>query len=156
MLGIMFSFPFPIAKVGNLIFHSHSQSQNLRIIFFIPIPNPKNLEKAGPFPIPNPKCEKLIPAHAWQGMYWNNVLLPVWFQKTSYNGDYYCGRYIMHDNNLYYFNTHCHNKKVIEWQSASNVGRSLKLYTFVIKKPCLTYYNIFATFWWRYIAKRIL
>ena len=54
----MFSFPFPIPKVGNLIFHSHSQSQNLRIIFFIPIPNPKNWEKAGPFVIPNPKCQK--------------------------------------------------------------------------------------------------
>ena len=26
--------------------------------FFIPIPNPKNWEKARPFPIPNPKWEK--------------------------------------------------------------------------------------------------
>ena len=64
MLVNMFSFPIP--KVGNLIFHYHSQSQNLEIIYFFPIPNPKNWEMAGPFPIPNPKCEKVIPAHAWQ------------------------------------------------------------------------------------------
>ena len=61
----MLSFPFLIPKVGNLNFHSHSQSQNLGIIFFIPTPNPKNWEKAGPFPIPNPKFEKVFPAHTW-------------------------------------------------------------------------------------------
>ena len=64
MLGNKFSFPFPIKKVGNLIFHSHSPSQKLEIIFCIPIPNPKCWEEALPFPIPNTKCAKVIPAHA--------------------------------------------------------------------------------------------
>ena len=59
----MFSFPFPTPKVGKLIFHSHSQSHNLVIIFFISISNPKYWENAGPFPIHDPKCEKVIPAH---------------------------------------------------------------------------------------------
>ena len=69
---------FPIPKCWELFFHSHSQSQKLEVLFFIPIsnpkiwelyfysiPNPKNREKAGPFPIPNPKCEKVILAHAY-------------------------------------------------------------------------------------------
>ena len=36
-----FSFLFPIPKLGNTVLHSHSQSQNLGTLFFIPILNPK-------------------------------------------------------------------------------------------------------------------
>ena len=36
-----FSFLFPITKFGKTVFYSHSQSQNVGTLFFIPIPNPK-------------------------------------------------------------------------------------------------------------------
>ena len=51
MMAIKFSFLFPIPKVENLFSHSHSQSPLLGIRCFMLIPNPK--------------CEKVIPAHAW-------------------------------------------------------------------------------------------
>ena len=37
-----FSFLFPMPELGNNVFHSHSQSQNLGTLFFIPIPNLKS------------------------------------------------------------------------------------------------------------------
>ena len=44
MLGIKFSFLFPIPNVENLIFHSHSQSPKLGTRCFILIPNPESWE----------------------------------------------------------------------------------------------------------------
>ena len=44
-----FSFPFPLPKVGNAIFHCHSRSQSLGMGWAIPVPVSK--------------CPKVIPAH---------------------------------------------------------------------------------------------
>ena len=55
-----FSFPFPIPKVGNWIFHSHSKSQNLLVGYLIPNPNLKSLELDFSFPLPIPKLVSWI------------------------------------------------------------------------------------------------
>ena len=69
------AFPFP--KVGNGIFHSHSRSRKLGIIFFVPVP--ESWESYFSFPFSFPKfgnglsnsCSrsqslKVIPTHPWE------------------------------------------------------------------------------------------
>ena len=55
--SLVISFP---SWVGNTVFHSHSQSQKMGTLFFIPIPNPKIWEHCFSFPFPIPTLNKNI------------------------------------------------------------------------------------------------
>ena len=52
--------------VRNTVFHSCSQSQNLAILFFIPIPNPNIWEHCFSFPFPIPNFKKIYWKFYWE------------------------------------------------------------------------------------------